>query len=206
VSRAEPEPKQRSRRAPVGARPVEQRGGGTCGDAGLPPRENHNPAPRSIRIFERVDEVEISRRVVVLEREQPHLRQPNTLGFSSGGELEGRRGEGREGNDGARSRDLRRLSSVRNLEERNPRRHRRGDLAKPQSYGRAAHGVHGTPDVELRIAVKRGTRNHEGPGVRKDVRRCVWNKASKGNPKSGSGMKQARKVARGTKRREGAKP
>jgi hypothetical protein len=80
-------------------------------------------------------------------------------------------------------------------------------LAKPQSHGRAACSVHGIPDVEPKYRGQtRCGANHEGPGVRKNVRRGVRKKASKGNPKSGSGMKQARKVARGTKRREGAKP
>jgi hypothetical protein len=47
---------------------------------------------------------------------------------------------------------------------------------------------------------------HEGRGVRKNVRRIGGSKASKGNPKSGTGMKQARQIAGGAKRREGEKP
>ena len=100
---------------------MEQRGGGIWGDPGLPAREINNPAPRSIRIFEKVDEEEISRRLVGLERERPRLRRPNTLGFSSGGEHEGRRSEEREGMIGLRSRKLDRSIQTGNLEEKTPK-------------------------------------------------------------------------------------
>jgi hypothetical protein len=64
------------------------------------------------------------------------------------------------------------------------------NLVNPGSCGRAAGSVSGTPDAETRVALQSATRgNREGPGVRKGVRRCLWIKASKGNPKSGSGMK-----------------
>jgi hypothetical protein len=81
------------------------------------------------------------------------------------------------------------------------------NLVNPGSCGRAAGSVSGTPDAEACVALKSAMHdNREGPGVREDARRCAWIKASKGNPKSGSGMKQVRKVARGARRREGAKP
>jgi hypothetical protein len=77
----------------------------------------------------------------------------------------------------------------------------------PGSHGWAAGGVYGTPDAEACGALQSAKHgNREGPGVREDVRRCLWIKASKGNPRSGSGMKQVREVARGARRREGAKP
>jgi len=64
------------------------------------------------------------------------------------------------------------------------------NLANPGSYGRAAGSVSGTPDAEACVALQSVMRgNREGPGVREDVRRCAWIKASKGNPKSGCGMK-----------------
>jgi hypothetical protein len=51
-------------------------------------------------------------------------RALNTLGFSSVGEREGRRCEEREGMIGLK---LDRSLQTTNLEERNPRRHRRGE-------------------------------------------------------------------------------
>jgi len=81
------------------------------------------------------------------------------------------------------------------------------NLVNPGSRGWAAGSVSGSPDVEACVALKSEMRvNREGPGARESQRRCVWIKASKGNPKSGSGMKQVREVARGARRREGAKP
>jgi hypothetical protein len=81
------------------------------------------------------------------------------------------------------------------------------NLVNPGSRGRAAGSVPGTPDVEACVALQSEMDgNREGPGVREGVRRCAWIKASKGNPKSGSGMKQVREVAWGARRREGAKP
>jgi hypothetical protein len=64
------------------------------------------------------------------------------------------------------------------------------NLVNPGSYGRAAGSVTGTPDAEACVALQSETcGNREGPGARESVRRCWWIKASKGNPKSGSGMK-----------------
>jgi len=120
---------------------VELRGGSTCRDAGWLPRGNNNPAPRSIRIFESVDEDRTSWRHVGLERDRLRRGDTTPWGPAAMASEKAIAVKDERGWQAARSRDRRSIAAARNLGEESPRRHRRGNLVNPGPTGglRAAY-------------------------------------------------------------------
>jgi hypothetical protein len=106
---------------------VELRGGSTCGNAGWLPRGINNPAPRSFRIFESVDEDRTSWRHVGLERDRLRRGDTTPWGPAVMASLNAIAVKDERGWQAARSRDRRSIAAARSLGEESPRRHRRGE-------------------------------------------------------------------------------
>jgi hypothetical protein len=199
VSRSEPSPKRLSRRAPAGARRGTQRRKDPR-RRGPAPRGNDNPSPGVAPKSRDDDEVENPKEAMPVSREIGCASVGGYPGAPTGWSARGQSGEAREGRWAGSAAHAGRCKMPRRDQTQggcgavtwlNPR-----PACRIRACARSLKG---------RRSSKEPSRKPEGSGARESVRHGVG-KASKGNPRSGTGMKQARQVVGGAKRREGAKP